>query len=74
MELVSYQLSTDKTATLKALPLKNNDKQNVEQSLTIPKGMQPSSPYWLNKKGTLGMYKVEDENLIGKPETPRPIA
>ena len=74
MELVSYQLSTDKTATLKALPLKNNDKQNVDQSLTIPKGMQPSSPYWLNKKGTLGMYKVEDKNLIGKPETPRPIS
>ncbi|UAB74798.1 PIG-L family deacetylase [Mesoflavibacter sp. SCSIO 43206] len=74
MELVSYQLSTDKTATLKALPLKNNDKQNVEQSLTIPKNIQPSSPYWLNKKGTLGMYKVEDKNLIGKPETPRPIS
>ncbi|WP_370228075.1 PIG-L family deacetylase [Mesoflavibacter sp.] len=74
MELVSYQLSTDKTATLKALPLKNNDKQNVDQSLTIPKNMQPSSPYWLNKKGTLGMYKVEDKNLIGKPETPRPIS
>ncbi|MCP4053447.1 MAG: PIG-L family deacetylase [Mesoflavibacter sp.] len=74
MELVSYQLSTDKIATLKALSLKNNDKQNLEQSLTIPKGMQPSSPYWLNKKGTLGMYKVEDKNLIGKPETPRPIS
>ncbi|WP_304145487.1 PIG-L family deacetylase [Mesoflavibacter zeaxanthinifaciens] len=74
MELVSYQLSTDKTATLKALPLKNNDKQNLEQSLTIPKNMQPSSPYWLNKKGTLGMYNVEDKNLIGKPETPRPIS
>jgi len=74
MELVSYQLSTDKIATLKALPLKNNDKQNLEQSLTIPKDMQPSSPYWLNKKGTLGMYNVEDKSLIGKPETPRPIS
>lgn len=74
MELVSYHLSTDKMATLKALPLKNNDKQNLEQSLTIPKDMQPSSPYWLNKKGTLGMYKVEDKSLIGKPETPRPIS
>lgn len=74
MELVSYQLSTDKIATLKALPLKNNDKQNLEESLTIPKDMQPSSPYWLNKKGTLGMYKVEDKSLIGKPETPRPIS
>lgn len=74
MELVSYQLSTDKIATLKALPLKNNDKQNLEQSLTIPKDMQLSSPYWLNKKGTLGMYNVEDKSLIGKPETPRPIS
>jgi len=27
-----------------------------------------STPYWLEKQGTLGMYHVEDKNLIGLPE------
>lgn len=30
-----------------------------------------STPYWLNEKGSLGMYKAPT-NLIGKPETPAP--
>ncbi len=30
-----------------------------------------SGPYWLNKKGSLGMYEV-DEAAIGLPETPAP--
>lgn len=38
--------------------------------MDIPQTASYSSPYWLNKKGTLGMYAVEDPNLIGKPETP----
>ena len=32
-----------------------------------------TSPYWLNSEGTLGMYKVEKQQLIGLPETPRSI-
>ena len=29
-----------------------------------------TTAYWLTEKGSLGMYKVEDQELIGKPETP----
>ena len=53
--------------------LENNVKYNYSLSGVIPNDLKPSSPYWLNKKGTLGMYKVEDENLIGLPESPRPL-
>ena len=30
-----------------------------------------SDPYWLRDQWSLGMYKVDDQRLIGKPETPR---
>lgn len=32
-----------------------------------------TTPYWLKEEGSLGMYKVDDQELIGKPETPRAI-
>ncbi len=57
----------------KNIPLANNEKQNMELTIQIPKETAYTSPYWLNEKGTLGMYKVDDQELIGKPETPRAI-
>lgn len=35
-----------------------------------PSTNKPTSPYWLEEKGSLGMYKVSDESLIGLPEAP----
>ncbi|MEI6866683.1 PIG-L family deacetylase [Flavicella sp.] len=32
-----------------------------------------TSPYWLNDVGTIGMYTVKDQGLIGLPNTPRNI-
>ncbi|TMM57590.1 PIG-L family deacetylase [Maribacter algarum] len=51
--------------------LENNKKHNFEFNLEIPEATNFTSPYWLNEKGSLGMYKVENKSLIGKPETPR---
>ncbi|MGB5379061.1 PIG-L family deacetylase [Muriicola sp.] len=50
--------------------LKNNSKETFELSLNVPNTKGFTSPYWLAEKGSLGMYKVNDFNLIGKPETP----
>ena len=52
------------------IELTENNKVNLSVNLTIPNGTSYSSPYWLNKKGSLGMYTVEKSSLIGKPETP----
>lgn len=50
------------------LPL--NTKQEIEISLNSQlQNPKYSSPYWLNEKGTVGMY-VAPEELIGLPETP----
>ncbi|MCG2418931.1 PIG-L family deacetylase [Aequorivita sp. F47161] len=47
-----------------------NEKKNIE--ITVNSGKHNpsfSSPYWLNDKGSVGMYVAPDE-LIGLPETP----
>ena len=51
--------------------LSKNNKKELKETLKINQSQQPTTPYWLTSKGTLGMYKVDDASLIGKPETPR---
>ncbi|WP_228237453.1 PIG-L family deacetylase [Allomuricauda sp. M10] len=50
--------------------LANNEEKNFEISFTVPENTDYTSPYWLNEPGTLGTYAVNDQSLIGKPETP----
>lgn len=51
--------------------LANNQKLNSKLNLQIAEDAEFTTPYWLKKEGTLGMYKVEDQLLRGLPETPR---
>lgn len=55
----------------KNIKLDNNTRFTFKEVLKIEDNATPTTPYWLNKKGTLGMYQVADATLIGKPETPR---
>ena len=55
----------------KNIDLENNVKFTFKEVLKVNADERPTTPYWLNEKGTLGMYKVDDSNLIGLPETPR---
>ncbi len=48
-------------------PLKINEKFSEESVENTFSATRYSAPYWLNEKGTLGMYKVPDKNLIGLP-------
>lgn len=57
----------------KNLELKNNDSEKFETDYFISNNETYTSPYWLNKKGVLGMYNVENSELIGLPETPRNV-
>lgn len=47
-----------------------NVKENFQLEVAVPQNTEFTSPYWLTETGSLGMYKVEDQELIGKPETP----
>jgi len=54
----------------KNIALKENKKELFQINLNVPSNKEYTSPYWLNSKGSTGMYMVKDQNLIGKPETP----
>lgn len=73
IKLVSYKMSSLDQAVEKNINLASNQRINLEEGLVIPSNINYTNPYWLNKKGSLGMYTVEDKTLIGKPETPRAI-
>lgn len=47
-----------------------NEKKEFNLTITSTSS-QVSAPYWLNDKGSLGMYKAP-ETMIGLPETPAP--
>ena len=70
--LESYE-NPNKFTISKELELKNNIDYQFKESITIDANQQTTAPYWLLSKGTVGMYKVEDPNLIGLPETPRAL-
>ncbi|RZS90667.1 PIG-L family deacetylase [Aquimarina brevivitae] len=53
----------------KAEPLQNNQKINQTLKGKVAATIPYTNAYWLKEKGSLGMYKVADPNLIGKPET-----
>lgn len=57
IQLVNQKLETNRIIKLK-------------QNITIPQNQEPTSPYWLDKKGSVGMYRVDNPELIGLAETP----
>lgn len=72
MELSSIKILPENKKITKDIDLANNAKKTFIETISIPK-ISYSSPYWLQKPWSLGMYTVEDQQLRGKPETPRPI-
>ncbi|TPN89158.1 PIG-L family deacetylase [Aquimarina algicola] len=56
-----------------AKEMSNNANNSFEFNVKIPDNLKPTNPYWLNEKGTLGIYNVKDRNLIGKPNTDHEI-
>lgn len=53
--------------------LPNNERVTVQETINILPNETYSAPYWLTTKGSLGMYEVTNQKLIGLPETPRKI-
>ncbi|ESU20245.1 putative LmbE-like protein [Flavobacterium enshiense DK69] len=67
IEIISVDfLNTVLTEDVK---LENNVPFKIEKQIKIPENVPFSSPYWLNEKGTLGLFSVTDMNMIGKSET-----
>ncbi|TYC10789.1 PIG-L family deacetylase [Bizionia gelidisalsuginis] len=54
----------------KNITLLENIKIALQETFTPSNKKVITTPYWLTEKGTLGMYKVSNKELIGLPETP----
>ena len=53
--------------------LKNNIPLNDNIILELPKDLNYTNAYWLNQKGTIGMYRVDDQQNIGIPDVLRQV-
>ena len=68
LQEVRFLLSGDSTRIDEALPPNELVAKNV--SCMVPQNTPYSQPYWLRQLGTLGMFAVDDQKLIGLPENP----
>ncbi|WP_405382083.1 PIG-L family deacetylase [Maribacter sp. LLG6340-A2] len=68
--LTSTHINEERLSS-EAVILNNNATYKNTVNFNIPANTKFTSPYWLLKKGDLGIYKVTDGTLIGLPETPR---
>ncbi len=57
----------ESSSTFQSVSLANNVVQYSDVSLII-KDLNYTQPYWLKDKGTVGMYRVDDQNNIGIPD------
>ncbi len=66
---VTYQpMRVDSTLNLR---MDGNQVYKFYKKMKLPVDMPLTTPYWLNKNASLGMYAVDDQALRGLPETPR---
>ena len=54
--------------------LNNNEKFNSKITIDVPETASFTSHYWLSKPWSTGMYRVDDKEMIGRPETPSAYA
>ena len=50
--------------------LKANESVSRESTQTLPASTLLTEPYWLRAEGTVGMSRVDNASLIGRPENP----
>ena len=55
---------------VKPAPLEYNQPATIEFSREVPPAQPYSQPYWLRQPPSGDVYTVEDQRLIGQPDTP----
>lgn len=71
IKLTRIQIHPGYIDTLLSATLTTNESQLYTHEVNISSDADLTAPYYLKEKGTLGMYKVDNPELIGLPETPR---
>ena len=73
MQLESITSLPEQKNTLENIVLKNNISQNLTLEIQLPDTLEYTNPYWLNEKGTVGMYRVDNQMSIGIPDVIREV-
>lgn len=73
MEVVGVYAKGFQSDTTINAPLINNEIMKWSIKTKVPENTPLTAPYWLTKKGSLGLYNVEDQSMIGKPESERTL-
>lgn len=71
VRLKGFSVSNSSIDTSLSIDLGDNEGILLDHTMTIPSDAPPTSAYWLDEVGSLGMYKVKDRLQIGKPESDR---
>ncbi len=71
LKAVSF-VSTEKD-TIPNLHLEYNKANKFKTVIGVPNNMTYSGPYWVGQSHPVGMYKVDNQELRGLAETPRPL-
>ncbi len=71
--LLNVQCTGFAKDTLLQLPLPNNNLQSIPRTLSIPPDQKYTTPYWLEKPHSLGLFSTSYPWNIGIPETEAPI-
>ncbi len=69
IELISIQVGSEAETQVNEV-LENNIKTSLQVEVDIPENADYTSHYWLEKPWSIGMYSVDEQQLIGRPETP----
>jgi hypothetical protein len=73
VELKRISIQPGGKAFVVKVNLEDNTAYYQDFQYIVPEDAGFTAPYWLEQEGSLGMYKVDDPELIGLPETPRPV-
>ncbi len=73
MKWKSYDSFPSSPVSFLSMDLENNKDISKNIELNLTKNLEYTSPYWLKEKGTVGMYRVDDQKNIGIPDVIRQV-
>ena len=73
MQLESITSLPEQKNWVQNIALKNNVSQNLSLEIALPSTLEYTNPYWLNEKGTVGMYRVDNQMNVGIPDVIREV-
>lgn len=73
MEITSVKTNEKVDVLVKPLNLKNNISNVLDIQMPLSQNTDFTQPYWLKEKGTVGMYVVNEQTIIGTPDVIRQV-